>query len=324
MKRFFMTALCLFVAAGFCFASGGGEKKSASEQTKDEKFIVIKSSAIGGSWYACGAAYAKLISDNTAYVAMNSASPGLTNESIQKMTEGKAQLGVVDALATYQAYKGNDPWEAPVEVRGLFGIWPGVVNVIVNANSNIKNIKDLKGKSIATYVEGEPNGIAFLDLLSWVGVTPETSRIYRIMKNDATRMFIDGSADCLIYAFGFGHAKLKEMTTAREVRFIHCDPEIEKKFMEKYPFYSPVIFGEEFGVEPEKQFCNPYFIIAMNTMPEEQAYELTKVWWENFDFLEEAIPNNVPYINREDPTAGIPIPIHPGAEKYFREKGLIK
>ena len=324
MKKVLLITLVLLLAAGMVFAGGSKEKGEGDGADGGKQFIVIKSSSIGGSWYACGAAFAKLISDNTKYVAMNSASPGLTNESIKAMMDGKAQLGLADAEAAYAAFKGKDPWTAPVAVNNLFTIWPGVFNVIVGADTNINTLADLKGKSIATYVEGEPSGIAFMDLLSWVGVTDKNSRVYRIMKNDATRMFIDGQADCLIYAFGHGHSKLKEICTARKIKFVPTDDVLAKKFMEKYPYYSSTQFGSEFNVPDAQQFQSTYFIMCLDSLPEDQAYEFTKVWWENWDFLQEAMPSNVPWINRDDPQGGLPIPMHPGALKYFKEKGIIK
>lgn len=318
-KKTLLTVLCFLLIAGMCFAADGNKKAKGGKQ-----FVVIKSSSIGGSWYACGAAYAKLISDNTNYIAMNSASPGLTNESIKAMNEGKAQLCLADPLSAYTALKGEGPWEKPQNVRLLFGIWPGVYNIIVNADSKINTLADLKGKNIATYVEGEESGMAFLDLLSWAGVNEQNSRIYRIMKNDATRMFIDGQADCLVYSFGHGHAKLKEISTARKIKFLPTEPALAKKFEEKYPYFTSDQFGSEFGVADNQQFISTYFIMCLDTLSDEQAYEFTKVWWENWDFLQEAMPSNIPWVNKQDPQAGIPIPMHPGALKYFKEKGIIK
>ena len=231
-----------------------------------------------------GAAWAKLITDNSNYIAMNSASPGLTNESIRRMSEGKAQLAFVDGFATYNAYKGIGEWKTPVEVRALFGIWPGVYNMIVYEDSGIKNLFDLKGKNIATYVDGEPSGEAFLELLSWHGVTNDNTKIYRVMKNDATRMFIDGTVDCLIYAFGHGHAKLKEITASRGIKFIFAEDKLAEKFIEKYPYYSYEKFGSEFGVPDENQFIASYFTVCMSSMSDEQAYLLTKLWWSNWIF----------------------------------------
>jgi TRAP transporter TAXI family solute receptor len=309
--------------SSFSFASGSDEKAGTSEKSK-KQFIQIKSSAIGGSWYAGGAAWAKLISENTDFIAMNSASPGLTNESIIRMSEGKAQLAFADGIATLNAYEGRENWDSKVDVRALFGLWPGVYNIIVFKDSGIKSVSDLKGKSVATYVEGEPAGAVFLEYLSRHGVDESNTKIYRIMKNDATRMFVDGKVDCLIYAFGHGHAKLKEIVASRKIKFIVGNDAENKRFTEKYPYYYLENFGSEFGVEDELQFVTPYFTLCMADFPEEQAYLMTKVWWENWDFLSEVLPKNIPYVNKKDPMAGVPVPIHPGAERYFKEIGLMK
>jgi len=316
-KGFLLILIILFLASSL-FATGNKEKEEKKE------FIQIKSSAIGGSWYAGGSVWAKLITDNTKFIATNSASPGLTNESIARMQEGKAHLAFVDGLATYAAYKGEGEWGKPVEVRAMFGLWPGVYNIIVHEKSGIKDIYGLKGKSIATYVDGEPTGESFIELLAMHGITPQTSKIYRIMKNDATRMFIDEKADCLIYAFGHGHANLKEMVASRNIKFVFGDLKHIDPWLKKYPFYYYEQFGSEFGVEDNNQFVSPYFTICMASMPVDQAYLFTKVWYENWAFLLESMPANVPWINKKDPMNGVPIPIHPGAEKYFKEVGIMK
>ncbi len=314
-KKSFLIVILIFISA-MLFASGKTEEK--------KEFVQIKSSAIGGSWYAGGAAWAKLITDNTKFIATNSASPGLANESMQRMQEGKAQLAFVDGLPAYNAYKGLAPWDKPVEVRAMFGLWPGVFNIMVYENSGIKDLYGLKGKSIATYVDGDPNGDSFLELLAWHGVTPQNTKIYRVMKNDATRMFIDGTVDCLVYLFGHGHANLKEITSSRKIRFIFADQKLADQFVAKYPYYTYEPFGSEFGVPDANQFISPYFTACMASMPDEQAYLFTKVWWENWDFLMEVLPANMPWVNKKDPVQGIPIPIHPGSAKYFKEIGLMK
>ncbi len=307
----------------FSFASGSGEKSDQTEKS-ERKFVQIKSSSIGGSWYAAGAAWAKVISDNSDYIAMNSASPGYTNESVTRMLEGKAQLACADGIAAFPAYSGKGKWESPVEIRALFNLWPGVYDMVVMKDSEFKTLSDLKGKKIATYAEGEPTGLAFLDLMEWAGITPENTTIFRVTKKDATRMFIDGSADCLVYAFGHGHANLKEITSSREVRFIHVPEDLEKRFMKEYPYFTTTIFGSEFGVEDVKQFSSPYFTIALAEMSDEDAYLFTKLWWENWGFLEEAIPAYVKWVDKKNVTDGIPIPFHPGAIKYYKEIGVWK
>lgn len=167
------------------------------------KFIRIKSSSLGGSWYAGGAAWAKLISDNTDFVAINVASPGLDNESLKRLARKECDLVFLTGPGAYNAYKGVSPtWKEPQDIRGLFGLWPGVMNVIVMADSNFQKVQDLKGASIATYIPGDINGEQALALLGAHGVQEDNTKVYRIMKSDATRMFIDKRVDAIAFTSG--------------------------------------------------------------------------------------------------------------------------
>jgi len=289
------------------------------------KFLRIKSSSLGGSWYAGGAAWAKLITDNTDYIAINVASPGLDNESLKRLARKEADLVFLTGPGAYNAYKGAPPtWKKPQDIRGLFGLWPGVMNAIVLGNSKFQTLQDLKGASIATYIPGDVNGEQVLSLLKHHGVNEDNTKIYRIMKSDATRMFIDKRVDAIVFYFGYGHANLKEISTSRKIRFLPPDPEMVKGFIEENPFYYIGDFGDEFGVPNAKQLIGPYLTAARADAPVDLIYEITKAWFENLDWLKKVLPSNIRYMNVKDPTAGVPLPLHPGAVKYFKEKGMLK
>ena len=165
------------------------------------QFIRIKSSSIGGTWYAGGSAWAKLITDNyKEYIAVNVAAPGLDNESLKRMARKECELTFLTGPGAYNAYKGVPPtWKEPQSVLGMFGIWPGVLNVIVAAESKFKSVQDLKGASITTYVPGDINGEQVFALLKHHGITEKDAKFYKIMKADASRMFIDGRVDAVVY-----------------------------------------------------------------------------------------------------------------------------
>jgi len=296
---------------------------ACKKEEEEKEFIYIRSSAVGGSWYTGSTAWAKLITENTKFTAVNIASPGLTVENITKIAADEAHLAFVNAFGAYTAYKGEGIWRNPVEIRALFGIWAGIHNIIVDEKSGIKDIYGLKGKSIATYVEGDPSGDAFIELLAMHGVTSENTRIHRLMKNDGTRMFLDGRIDCVIYALGHGNANMEAIIAEKDAKFIFGDLKHINIWLEKYPYYSYKKFGSEFGIEDNYQFIIQHFTVCLASLPEDQAYLFTKVWYENWDYLMESLPATMSEINKQNPMEGIPIPIHPGAERYFKEIGLM-
>jgi len=323
MKKFVCILFAvLFMSVSIAFAGGSAEDGEGKEGEKEKKFITIKSSSIGGSWYAGGAAWAKLINDNSNYIAVNSASPGLDNESIKKLVSKEADLAFLTGAGAYKAFNGEPPtWEEPQKIRALFAIWPGVLNVVVREDSEYKKLQDLKGASIATYVVGDVNGHQVLALLKHHGITQDNTKFYRIMKADATRMFIDNRVDAVVYYFGYGHANLKEIAAARDIRFLPPDEQMVKGFLEENPFYYLGEFGEEFGAPNAKQLISPYLTACRADAPVDMIYKFTKIWFENLDWLTEVLPSNIPHMNVEKPAAGVPIPLHEGAIKYFKEVG---
>ena len=316
--RFFCITFISIFIFGALFMSVG--------EVNAAKFIRIKSSSLGGSWYAGGAAWAKLISDNySEYVAINVAAPGLDNESLKRLVRKECELVFLTGPGAYNAYKGVPPtWKKPQDIRGLFGLWPGVINTIVMADSKFKKLQDLKGASIATYVPGDINGEQVLACLKHHGITEKNTKFYRIMKADASRMFIDKRVDSIMYYFGYGHANLKEIAASRKIRFLAPDSEMVKGFMKENPFYYLGDFGEEFGVQNANQLIGPYLTACRADASADMIYKVTKVWFDNLGWLKTVLPSNIPYMNVKNPQAGVPLPMHPGAEKYFKEVGLIK
>ncbi|MFX0198768.1 MAG: TAXI family TRAP transporter solute-binding subunit [Candidatus Hodarchaeota archaeon] len=316
----FLGFICISVLISVLLCFTAGEAKAA-------KFIRIKSSSLGGTWYAGGAAWAKLITENyPEYVGVNIGSPGLDNESIKRLARKETELAFLTNYGSYIAYKGMPPtWKKPQShLRALFSIWTGVINAVVMADSKFKGLQDLQGASIATYVVGDITGEQCLELLRYHGVTEKNAKIYRIMKADASRMFIDKRIDCFMYLFAKGHPNLKEVSAARKIRFLRFDPEITKVFMKENPYYFIGDFGEEFGAPNEKQLFCPMLTACHVDAPEDMIYKVVKVWFENIDWLRTVLPSAIPQINLKNPRAGIPIPFHPGAEKYLKEAGLIK
>ncbi|MCQ2603444.1 MAG: TAXI family TRAP transporter solute-binding subunit [Spirochaetia bacterium] len=332
MKKFFRT--CVILIAILMLTTACSKKAETTEVSSSDssapvaapapqkKFLQIKTSAIGGTWHACGAVWAKLISENTPYIGVNSASPGLEFETMQKLKEGTVDLGFAGTSTAYYGWKGGVIWEEPIDLVALFATQPGILNFVGIDKPGINTLKDLKGKTIATYPVGNYWGDMVLEILALHGVTEENSRIMRIMKNDSARMLADGQVDCIVHKFGYGHGTLKQLAASRKIKFIEGDPDIMKAYLEKNKFFKTVPFGEEFGVANAEQLVSNYVAITMASLPDEIAYEVTKIWFENKDYLNKTLPSIAPYINWDDPTDGVTIPFHPGAIKYFKEVGL--
>jgi TRAP-type uncharacterized transport system substrate-binding protein len=261
------------------------------------EFLYIKSSNIGGAFYAGGSAWSRIISNNTDFLAVNSTSPTTENDKIRMLVDGKIHIAFLNAPEAYLAYHG-DPvyWKGRQNIRALFALWPGVYNLITYESSAVRTINDIKGKRIATYSDRSINGDIINFLLSLYDITEGNTEIYK-----------------------------SDLSTVNEnLILIPClDTEKLKEFLKIFPFFYIEEFGKELGLENKMQLMTSSFAACSADLPEELAYQLTKLWWENLDFVKQYLPDNIELINIEDNRNGVPIPFHRGALRYLVEAGMI-
>ncbi|MCL2294002.1 MAG: TAXI family TRAP transporter solute-binding subunit [Spirochaetes bacterium] len=316
MKKISIIVLSLVIVMALFISCHGGTERAPRE------FLQISTSAIGGTWHASGAAWAQLISQNSHFIAVNSTSPGLEFETMQRLEVGQVQLGF-SGIGT--AHLGRIPgkiWDEGVDVVALFATHPGFMNLIILDTPAITSVRDLRGRTIATYTSGNYWGDMAITFLELHGVTQENSRIMRIMKNDSARMLSDGQIDAIFHKYGHGHGTLRQLSTARRVRFLEGEPDLTEIFLSKYPFFRVEAFGDEFGIPNALQLVSNYVAITHSSLPKETAYLVTRIWFENRPFLMNALPNIAPWLPWDNPQQDVTIPFHPGAIRYFKEVGL--
>ena len=321
MKNFSKIVFSLIIVLALLLSCSGG---SSDKSSKQRNFLQIKTSGIGGTWHACGAAWAKIITENSNFIAVNSTSPGLEFETMQKLRDGTVQLGFSGTSTAYFGRIGGKVWADPIDIVALFATQPGIFNVVALDLPGINSLSDLKGKTICTYTEGNYWGDMAIQLLELHDVTQENSRIMRIMKNDSARMLSDGQVDAIFHKYGYGHGTLKQLATARKIKFLAAAPDKMAEYLKLNPFFRTVSFGEEFGVANAEQLVSNYVAIAHGSLPEDIAYLVVKIWFENKDYLMQTLPNIAPWIPWDNPKEDVTIPFHPGAIKYFKEVGLWK
>ncbi|MDX9802106.1 MAG: TAXI family TRAP transporter solute-binding subunit, partial [Spirochaetia bacterium] len=96
-----------------------------------------------------------------------------------------------------------------------------------------------------------------------------------------------------------------------------------REFLKIYPYFYLSIFGSEIGLPDTTQLMTSSFAACAEDMPEEVAYTLTRLWWENMTFVKQYVPGLLELINTKDNRDGVPIPFHKGSIRYLREAGLI-
>lgn len=293
------------------------------------KQFTFGSASASGSWYPLSVAMSKVISDNTpGYHVTGSVTPGASKENILRIDRGEMELGWSLSNTLYKGFSGQEPYKKEMAVLGWFSAYPAIIHIAARKGSGIKTMADLKGKIVATGTPGsQTNTDNETVLFPAHGLLPgKDFDSRRISFSDAVQKMIDGHIDACAYYMGAGVPGFVRMVESTPIVFVP----IEKSSIAKIIEMDPTLYADELpaGVykgqeEPVLAVHMAYTLCCSAKLDDDFMYNATKAVWENYEF----VCNASAVFKRakiENVFKGMAVPIHPGALKYFAERGVKK
>ncbi|KUK14400.1 MAG: TAXI family TRAP transporter solute-binding subunit [Synergistetes bacterium] len=300
-----------------------GLSLNATAKPKPPKPIMSVASGPAGSLYVnfC-AAFAEALMKAFDGLQVN-VEPGGSSQNMILVHRGEAEFGITATLQTYPGYYGFG-WakERYTKVASLIpaysyqGVW------FAPANSPVNSLQDLNGKVVGLGYAGGGSDVTGRQILEFFNIKP--AKIVNASWSDTGGMLRDGLLDAVFYLAGHPAGFIQEVETQKELKFIEISDEEFKKFIEAYPYYTVGVLraGTYKGIKKDlKVFQGWNFIICQPDLPEDFIYNVVKsIFEENLSIIHNAHSSfkqcnleNVQYMN---------LPLHPGAEKYYKEKGV--
>lgn len=319
--------LLLLVLIMSVVSCGDKEKaKSASRHSKES--LPIKSSYLRSTFYTAGIALATLINSETDFIAMNMSSAISENQKVESLGDGSAKLCFLSGPEAYMAFNGHpDYWERPQNISALFGFCPTQYSIIVKS-AGIKKLEDLVGKRIAINSDKTVTGDLFQYLLELNGINSRNSAIFRVREPIGESMFFRGDVDAIWYGMGQGHSVFKDYlsykTNMIPFRLISCGQENRlREFLTVYPvFYTDPLRVDD-NISSESSLTSFSCLASADSLSSDTAYLVTRIWFENNDFIRQFL-DFYTYDRALENALKLPIPMHQGAMRYFKEINLIK
>ena len=284
-----------------------------------------------GSWYAGGAKMAEIF--NREYPEYNlTCLVGGGESNLKNIAQGKFEFGYSYQDMMMQAYNRIGTFSEDYDyenIRSVMSLVPMPMQVLVWAKSDIYTFKDLIGKRVSGGYQGSGAEVSFRDFLSVIGITPEIieaaggAYIYANYV-DAVNMLKDGLLDVFATMGAMPLSFYMELAAERAIRILEFDDESIEKFFAKYDGWEEyTIAAGTYNIKEPVRVITGLAGIATNiNVPEELVYKFTKAVYEGRDELAE-VHESLSEV--EDLAAkGFVAPIHPGAEKYWKEIGLLK
>jgi TRAP transporter TAXI family solute receptor len=303
-----------------CFAG------AAQAQVKNR--LSIATGGTGGVYYPLGGGMAALISK---HIPATEATAEVTTASVDNMKlihTGKVALALTLPDTAWDAYQGEmKGFKEKVAVRSLAALYSNLMHIVALEGSGIKSIADLKGKRVSTGAPGSGTEVKGLRVLEAYGITPKDLRSQeRLGVAESAGALKDRKIDAFIWDGGLPTAAVLDVAATPGVKIVlvpHGDG--VSKMVAKYgPLYFVGVIpkGTYAGVDADVSVAAATnLLVAHERMDEELAYQITKLFLERTADLV-AVHKAAKEITLKSAVVGSPVPFHPGALRYYKEKGI--
>ena len=297
-----------------------------------ETFVRMLAGPAGGSWYPFGAKIMEQIDKKIKDVSASNG-PGGGVGNVKDVNKGNAELGWTFGNTAYNGYSGKGKFKGKAQknVRFFANLYPGILQTAVPAKSNIRTYKDLKGKNFSPGKLTFSGNIAVENLMKLYGVTYSDIKktggtIHRVGYKDSVALMKDGHIDAFVGLTTAPNSSFIALDFSPGIRFLGVDSGIADKYLKMYPGFIKTTLrkGIYKGVTSDVQtVAAPTVIVINSKVSNDLAYKMAKVMWDSHGDL---VKVNKYWKNTSLKTAatGAAIPIHPGALRYYKEKGVAK
>jgi len=314
-KKLFLTIfLSLLLLGSLCFVS--------TAQTKIN--IQIASSSSGGTLYPLGTAWAQLINQNSSMVKATAVATGGSTENLRLLGSGEADFGTGLGPEAVKYFNTDEKYKV---LRAIWAYTYGGVQWVVTENSGIRTISDMKGKRISVGAPGSAGATYVTKMLEAHGLEADKDYIRETLTGrSATAALVDGNIDVFVFMAPIPLAYIQEVATRRHIRLIPVDKEAAEKYIENDPGF----FLDKFSKDAYQNQENEEDILAINwkqywmarsDVDPEVVYEATKALFDNLEQFHEAHAS-IRILTLDNALDGVSIPLHAGAVRYYREKGI--
>lgn len=290
-------------------------------------FVRIGTSSVGGGFYLIGNTIAQLGTEKLKEEINFTAVTGGSIKNCINLGNKEIELGMVQSSTVNDAWNGTGTFEKPIKtLRYVTAIYPMPAHILVNLDAGIKSIADFKGKRVDYGSVGQGIEINTRELMSVYGLKDEDVRIERFGRSEVAEALKVRDSEAHIWTTNAPNAQVTDMIRSGKVGLIGIEPEKIKEIIEKFPYYAPAVIpaGVYEGYDKDIPVIAAIgSLLTYEDMPEDVIYKITKMLFENTQFLKERL-NYFNDFTLENALAGQSVPVHPGARKYYVEAGLIK
>jgi TRAP transporter TAXI family solute receptor len=298
-----------------------------------EEFISIGTGGVTGVYYPTGGAICRMMSKTRKEHGIRCAveSTGGSVYNVNAVRSGELEFGVAQSDVQYKAVHGEGSLAdagANPDLRSVFSIHPEPFTVVARADSGITKFEDLAGKRVNVGNPGSGQRDTMEVVMGALGWDMGTfSLASELQAAEQSQALCDNNIDAMVYTVGHPSGSIQEATTACEATLVTVSGEAIDKLVADNPYYRTATIpgGMYRGNDSDvATFGVGATLVTSASVSDETVYQLVKAVFEDMDGFRGLHPAFANLDPKEMANDGLSAPLHPGAEKYYREVGLIE
>ena len=316
MKKLNMLLLIMMVSLLLAISGCGRKEKT---------FFSIATGNTGGTYYPVGGALAQIVSVHVPGISAAVQTGNASKANCNLIRTHEIESALTQNNVAYWAYKGTEFFEdqGPAEnLRGIASLYPEVIQIVARKSANINSISDLKGKRVVVGAPGSGTEIDARKILAAHGITYDDIKEDFLDFSGATQRLKDGQADAAFQTAGYPTSSIIDLASTADIVLVPIADDMADKLIAESEYYTKAVIpaGTYKGIDVDVPTVSLMAIWAVDAdESEERIYQITKALWENRAELEK-VHDKCKEITFDTALDGIGVPLHTGAEKYYREK----
>ncbi len=295
-----------------------------------ETFITIGTGGQTGVYFVVGQSICKLVNRGTAEHGIKCTAPstGGSIANINAIRQKQMDFGVAQSDWQFHAYNGTSKFEGQgpfKELRAVFSVHPEPFTVVARADSGIQHFNDLKGKRVNVGNPGSGQRGTMEVVMKELGWTMDDFALASELKSaEQAQALCDNKVDAIVFTVGHPNGSIQEATTLCDSRIVEVSGPVIDKLVEENPYYSyATVPGGMYKGNPNdvRTFGVRATFVTAAWVSEDVVYQVVKAVFDNFDRFRRLHPAFANLKPEEMITAGLSAPLHPGAVRYYNERG---
>jgi TRAP transporter TAXI family solute receptor len=309
MKKLIIVAFCLLLAVGAVSAQ--------------QRFISIGTGGTAGTYYPLGGAMAEIWNKNITRMNATAQSTGASVANINLLKDGKVDIVIVQNDVSFYALNGVELFKDKEykDLRGMACLYNETVQLIALEASGIKSVYDLKGKKVSVGAAGSGVEANARQILEAAGLSYADIRVQYLSFGESASNLKDGNIDAAFTTGGFPIAAIQDLAVSKKTVLVPVDKELLAKLMAKWSFYAPTVVPANTynGITVDVPTVAVKAMLAVSAkLDANLVYEMLKAMYANGPRLVAAHSQGA-NIKLSTATEGMSLPLHPGAEKFYKE-----